>query len=219
MSEIRRIALLAALLVATVAAAKLPQRNMTVELRVVSQEAAGSRGAAQIPASSGLVLRSQPPQEDEPEIQKVFVLNGERAFLKLDRQTPFQWVKSAVTQSSSRSGAAGDVGSQEARGVEQALQWMQSARGLSVQVRWPGGRQAAALDIHVETAGEDVRAGQNLPGQSRSHFATTVLVPLGEWSTLAVTGTRVAPEQAGVYSTRALESGAVKLLQVRVLAP
>lgn len=204
-------ALGAALLVATVAVAKLPQRNMTVELRTVSQAELDRQTASQAPASSGYVLRTQPSGADGLEIQKVFVANGEQVQMALNRQTPYQWVKAAGVQTTPRSGTT--------VGVENALQWTESARSLTVRVRWPGGKQAAALDIQVDTADEDARVSQNVPGQLRSRVATSVSVPLGQWATLAVSGTRAAVEKTGVYSTRTLDSDAVQLLQVRVLAP
>jgi hypothetical protein len=138
------------------------------------------------------------------------VQNGERAQLKLNASQPMQWVKTAVQQSGSAT---------TGRGVENAATWMDAGQGLSVKVSWPGGKQAAVVEVEVETAAVENRAGQNLPSQTRSRVATTVLAPLGEWSTIGVTGGRTALEQPGVYSTRALESDGAKLLQVRVLAP
>jgi hypothetical protein len=203
----------AILLVATAVSAKLPVRNMTVELRVLTE----SSPAGWVPGGS--VVRTYSPQDREMEIQKVYVQNGERAQLKLNASQPMQWVKTAVQQSVSTSSAAGDTSATKGQGVESAVTWMEAGQGLSVKVSWPGGKQAAVVEVEVESATVDARTGQNLPSQTRSRIATTVLAPLGEWSTIAVTGGRTALEQPGVYSTRALESDGAKLVQVRVLAP
>jgi hypothetical protein len=213
MTDFRVLAVAAICLIATAVSAKLPVRNMTVELRVLSESSPVGLG------SGGSVARTYSPQDRELEIQKVYVQNGERAQLKLNASQPMQWVKTAVQQSGSSSSAAGDTSATKAQGMENAVTWMEAGQGISVKVSWPGGKQAAAVDVEVETAAVDARAGQNVPSQTRSRIATTVLAPLGEWSTIAVTGGRMALEQPGVYSTRSLESDGPKLVQVRVLAP
>jgi len=213
MTNLRLFAATALLLVAAAVSAKLPVRNMTVELRVISESSPVGV------ASGGSVVRTYSPQDRGMEIQKVYVQNGERAQLKLNASQPMQWVKTAVQQSGSSSSTAGDTSATKGQGVENAVTLMDAGQGLSVKVSWPGGKQAAVVEVEVETAAMDARAGQNLPSQTRSRIATTVLAPLGEWSTIAVTGGRTALEQAGVYSTRTLESDGAKLVQVRVLAP
>jgi hypothetical protein len=213
MTDFRVLAIATMLLVATAVSAKLPVRNMTVELRVLTE----ASPAGMVPGGS--VVRSYPPQDREMEIQKVFVQNGERAQLKLNASQPMQWVKSAVQQSASTSSTAAGTSATSGQGVESTVNWMDAGQGLSVKVSWPGGKQAAVLEVEVETAAVEARTGQNLPSQTRNRIATTVLAPLGEWSTIAVTGGRTALEQPGVYSTRALESDGAKLVQVRVLAP
>jgi hypothetical protein len=213
MIDFRVLAIAALLLGATAASAKLPVRNMTVELRVLTE--ASPAGMVQ----GGSVVRTYSPQDREMEIQKVYVQNGERAQLKLIASQPMQWVKTAVQQSGSSSSAAGDTSATKGQGVENAVSWLDAGQGIFVKVSWPGGKQAAVVEVEVETAAVDARAGQNLPSQTRSRIATTVVAPLGEWSTIAVTGGRTALEQPGVYSTRALESDGAKLVQVRVLAP
>jgi len=206
--DFRRMALVGFLLLATAASAKLPVRNMTVELRVVAQT-----------ETADVVVRTQPVQEHDLEIQKVFVMNGERAQVKLNRSMPLQWVKTAVSRTSSSTTAAGDVSSAQGKGVENAITWVDAGQGLAVQVRWPGGKQPAVVEVEVDTTAAETPAGHPLPSQARSRFATTVAVPMGEWSTIAVTGRRAAPAQPGVYSTRTVEADAAQLVQIRVLAP
>jgi hypothetical protein len=85
--------LVGGLCVATAAAAapKLPQRNMTVELRVVAA------GDAPTSVGTDTVVRTQPVQEQALEVQKVFVMNGEKAQVKLGRSMPLQWMESGQT--------------------------------------------------------------------------------------------------------------------------
>lgn len=208
MMELRRIALAGFLLWGTCVSAKLPVRNMTVELRVVAQT-----------ETADVVVRTRPVQEHDLEIQKVFVMNGERAQVKLNRSMPLQWVKTAVSRTSSSTTAAGDASSAEGKGVENAITWVDAGQGLAVQVRWPGGKQPAVVEVEVDTTAAEAPASHPLPSQARSRFATTVAVPLGEWSTIAVTGPKAAPVQSGVYSTRAVEADPAQLVQLRVLAP
>ena len=195
------------------ASPKVPQRNMTVELRVIPQPS----------ATGGVVLRSQPEADAEPTIQKVFVMNGERAQFQVSQSMPVQWVKAAVQQTSTTTAVGGVVTTIDGRGVEQGMTWLDAAQSLVVLPRWPGGRQPAVLEIQTEGAAPETRANgnvqSNVPGQSRSRLATTVQVPLGEWFTLGVSGARAAPEKTGVYASQSSEPSAVRLLQVRVLAP
>lgn len=212
MLQTRVIAVGIAWLLAAPVGAKIPARNMSVEWRALPQAQAQdlARHGPGAAGASAYVLRSQPPQEGAPEVQKVLVANGERVRMQLDTATPVQWVKAAVVAGATH---------QRARGVEQVLYWMPSVRSLAVQVRWPGGSQPATLQIEVEQADAETQAGNHLPSPSRSQLSSTVRVPLGEWTTIAVTGARTSPQQDGVYSTRALQADAAQALQVRVLAP
>lgn len=209
------------------AAPKVPQRNMTVELRVVSEDYA--LATTQASMAKGNTVRTQAPQDDEPTVQKVFVMNGERAQLQLTQSMPVQWVKSAVQQTGTTTAPSGDITTSNARGVENAVTWLDAAQSLQVLVRWGGGRAAAVLEVQVEGAAVDDARGAGhrpqgqasgqLPSQTRSKLATKVAVPLGEWFTIGVTGARTAVATPGTYGSRAAEPSAVKLMQVRVLAP
>lgn len=73
------------------------------------------------------------------------------------------------------------------------------------------------VEVEVQTHTVDARNGSELPNQSNSEVITTVSAPLGQWVTIASTGT-AQNQQPGVYSSSAL-SDAKRLLQIRVLAP
>jgi hypothetical protein len=221
MLKFRLAGFMALLLVATAVCAKLPVRNMTVELRVLSQADAqtlslvGSTSAG----DNGYVVRARPVQDGDPQVRKVFVVNGEKAQLKLGLSVPVQWVKTALTQSSSNTTASGDVTATGGKGVEHTTAWMDVDQSISVLVRWPGGKQPASVEVEVDMASLESRDEKNVPSQSRSRVATSVLAPLGEWVTIAVTGPRSRPEQLGVYATTASDSEQGKVVQLRVLAP
>jgi hypothetical protein len=226
----RNAALLGAYLLATVlpvlaappptTTSKVPQRNLTVELRIVSEAEAQGRGAgAQSVGSGAVVVRSQPPQDAEPTVQKVFVMNGERAHLQVSQAMPVQWVKSAVQQTGTTTAPSGAVTTGDTRGVENNVTWLDAAQSLQVLVRWSGGRQPAVIEVQVEGAVIETRPEQNMPNQSRTRLATKLAVPLGEWSTIGVTGARSVQQTAGAYSSQSAEPSAVRLMQVRVLAP
>jgi type II secretory pathway component GspD/PulD (secretin) len=167
-----------------------------------------------------VVLRSQPQADAEPTVQKVFVMNGERAQFQVSQSMPVQWVKSAVQQTGTTTALSGDITTTDARGVEQGMSWLDASQSLSVLPRWSGGRQPVVLQVQVEGAAPESdapsRVQSNVPGQSRSRLTTTVLVPLGEWFTLGVSGATGTAEKSGVYTSQSSEPSAVKLLQVRV---
>jgi len=93
--------------------------------------------------------------------------------------------------------------------------WMDAGQSLKVHPRWPGKQQPVLVDVEMQSASVDDRTGSELPEQSRSHLATTVSAPMGQWVTIAASGNRPQP---GVYSSDA-SSNTRLLLQIRVLAP
>ena len=194
-----------------VAHAKLPLRNMTVELRVVSQAdlQSASQSIGYAAGDAAYVVRSNQQRQQGQDVQKVFVLNGERAKMRLGLSVPVQWVGSAM-------GVTGQV---EGKSVQTNTMWMDAGQGFSVKVSWPGGKQPAAVDIEVDGSAIDNPGAKSLPTQSRSHVATNVLAELGEWVTVATSGRRAQVERSGVYSSGSTESDESRVVQIRVLAP
>lgn len=201
------------------ASSKLPVRNMTVELRVISTSEAETpqRLITSSNAEAGYVVRTPEHTESGLQVQKLFVMNGEKANMRLGLKVPVQWAKSAAQQASAPSGTSGEV--LTGASVQTETSWMDSGQGMSVTVRWPGGKQPAVVEVEIDTTTLQAELGQALPGQMRKQIATSIVTPLGEWATIAVTGQRQTPEQTGVYVTRTLESTPGKYVQVRVLAP
>lgn len=169
--------------------AELPRRDLVVELRQIEEGGAGYGVGTQ-------------PQAALLAPQQVQVRNGAKATLRLGQALPVQWVQAA----SRRGGGE----------VKQALTWFEAGQSLSVQPRWPGGKQPVTLELEVQSASVQEQAGgAALPVQARSQVVTTVSAPLGQWVTVASTG---AGPQPGVYGSEAAVQTR-RLLQLRVLAP
>lgn len=182
------------------AQAELPKRDLLVELRQVED--------------AGSVTVSTQSREPLLTPQQIRVRNGAKASLRLEQALPMQWVKAASAQTESLSGSG--VTSRSSGGsVVNEVTWMEAGQSLSVQPRWPGGKQAVTVDIEVQAAAVDDRIGAELPTQSRSQTVTTVNAPLGQWVTIATTGSSPA---RGVYSSEATNESR-RLMQLRVLAP
>lgn len=190
------------LLSALPAMAELPKRDLTVELRQVD-EGEGSGYAVSTQARNPLLAP-----------QQVQVRNGEKASLRMGTSIPMHWVQSVVAQSASLavSGASANNGG---GGVTNAVEWMEAGQSIKVHPRWPGAKQSVTVDIEVQSASIEARVGEELPERSRSHVATKVSAPLGQWVTIASTG---SSPQRGVYGTEATINTR-RFLQIRVLAP
>ena len=189
-------------LLALPALAQLPQRNLIVDVRQVE---AGSDGGYSVSTQSREALMTA---------QTVSVRNGEKASLNVSKSMPMQWVQSVSVQSASMN-ASGVSVSNTGGGVTNGLVWLEAGQSLQVQPRWPGGKQPVRVDIEVQSTNVAPRSGAELPNQSKSQLTTTVNVPLGQWLTVAISGS--APP-AGVYSSQSA-SNSQRLLQIRVLAP
>ena len=184
------------------ALAELPKRDLTVELRQVEEgESAGYSVGTQ---SNNQLLAAQ----------RVQVRNGEKATLSMGKSIPMQWVQSVSAQSATLA-ASGASASSNGGSVTQAMTWMDAGQSIKVHPRWPGAKQAVSVEVEVQSAHVSDRIGADLPDQSRDLVATTVSAPLGQWVTIASTG---SSQPAGVYGTEAA-SNTRRLLQLRVSAP
>lgn len=169
----------------------LPARALLLELRQIDA------------AQTGYVVGTQPAV---PLLvpQQVQAVNGKPARFSLGQTQTLQWVQS-VSAGGTLSGPS----------VNQALVRMEAGQSLSVLPRWPGGTQAVEVEIELESSQLAERVGTELPAQTHSQLATTVRLPLGQWTTIASTG---AEAPRGVYSSTG-SLPARRLLQLRVTAP
>jgi len=191
-----------ACLLALPASAQLPQRNLIVDVRQVE---AGNDGGYSVSTKTREALMTA---------QTVSVRNGEKASFNVSKSMPMQWVQSVSVQSASMA-ASGVSASNTGGGVTNGLVWLEAGQSLQVQPHWAGGKQPVRLDIDVQSSSVGHRSGTELPDQSKSQLVTTVNAPLGQWVTVAISGS--AP-QPGVYSSQAT-ANSQRLLQIRVLAP
>ena len=184
------------------ALAELSKRDLTVEVRQVEEgESAGYSVGTQ---SNNQLLAAQ----------RVQVRNGEKATLSMGKSIPMQWVQSVSAQSSTLA-ASGTSASSNGGSVTHALTWMDAGQNIKVHPRWPGAKQPVSVEVEVQSAHVSERIGVDLPEQSRHGVSTTVSVALGQWVTIAASG---SSQPAGVYGTEA-PSNTRRLLQLRVSAP
>ena len=181
--------------------AQLPKRDLMVELRQVEE------------GGAGYVVGTQHRAELLAP-QQVQVRNGAKATFSIEQAIPLQWVESGAAYSASLTASAATASSRGGE-IRQGLIWMEAGQKISVLPRWPGGAQVVTVEVEVQfSMVEAQRGGAQLPEQKRSQLVTTLGAPLGQWVTLATTG---SSPQRGVYSSEA-SSDARRLLQLRVSA-
>jgi hypothetical protein len=190
-----------------------PQRNLSVEMRVSDDQADAQRdaqGSVTIGSRGGranvggsVVVQSGSSRQASDSTQRVLVLNGGRATLRLAQglqidDTEVWWTPWGP-------------------GAAVRSQWVELVNGMEVQPRWPGGDAPVTLEIAAQSAGRATpNSGQPLPPQA-SVF-TTVQVPMGEWVEVArVQGRQSTVSSGGGFG--ASTSSRQRSLQVRVSLP
>jgi hypothetical protein len=199
--------------VAAQAAPPLPQRNLSVEMRVSDDSADSRRDAAagatvtigssgRVDAAGAASLRSGSQRQGLGSVQRVLVLNGGRASLRLAQGVTVDdtevfwtpWGPGAAVRS----------------------QWIELVNGMEVSPRWPGGDAPVTLEVAAQSAGRATQnSGQALPPQLSTF--TTVQVPLGEWVEVAQVQSRQSSVSRSGFS--AATSARQRSLQVRVSLP
>jgi hypothetical protein len=200
---------LAACLAPVPASSALPKVDLTVELRQVRD---GQEDMADPPSSGGAYIVSTAPRAAEFATQQVRVRNGEKASLRINQSMPVQWVQKVEAQSASLSAASASASS-HAGSVTQAVTWMEAGQSLTVTPQWPGGKQAAMVDIEVQSSAVNDRNGSDLPTTTSHQVSTTVSAPLRQWVTIATTGTSARP---GSYSSTGSSEGK-RHIQIRLM--
>lgn len=157
-----------------------PLRNLSVEMRVVDAQLDTQRGAqgsvtigsrhGRIDADGSISVQSGSTRDSGDSMQRVLVLNGGRATLRLAQGMPVEstevwwtpWGPGALVRS----------------------QWVELINGMEVRPLWPGGDAAVTVEIAAQSADRMPRsAGRTLPPQMQ--VLTTVRAPLGEWVEIA----------------------------------
>lgn len=215
-------------LTAVPAFAQLPRQNLWVELRWVDQELSGAAAAGvrdgsvvvstggSVSARGGVTLSTE-RRSQQQSLPRLMVLNGQQASVTLNEVTPIQWV---------------DVGVQRQQGREDRYYVAprqgvaERSRGVAVKPTWAGGRQPVTVEIRTQEQSNRPGgappmdpSGYGAPTEDAS-MLSTVQVPLGQWVTIARSGSYNAGSPPHQYSTRDAEVQRLRELQVRVdLAP
>lgn len=225
----------------------LPQRNLLVEWRVSGQgrseqrQAGVEMGRIVIDSRRGVIGRagiSAGTLRTDTEgntVQQVMVLNGGRARLFVGRTqsvTTWQWAYSpyAAQGGQGTQSTPGNQGGQTTFGspgvavVPQTV-WIDLGEGLNVTPRWPGGRSPVVVELEARSR-QPMQPGAAYGGQldpdgqtRHSELASTVSVPMGEWTVVARNGGRVQQSQSGTLSTRELDDSQSQQLEIRITAP
>jgi len=199
-------------LLALPALAAPPAAPLVVELRWVDSSLApaalaGVRDGAVVIGTAGAVSPKGPgvvtstTQQPAPQpAQRLNVLNGHRASLRLTTREPLQWVDTAVEL-----GASGALSRDprriyaSPRGGEQ-----RHTQSFTVTPTWPGGRAPVRVEFSVDDGdGNEVQS--------------TLDLPMERWQTVARTGDAATPAAPrGTISSRDAAGQPQRELQLRV---
>ena len=204
-----RFLLLLLTLLPLLAAAAPPAVQLIVELRWVDSHLppsaqAGLRDGAVIVGTAGAVsprgpgvVTSTAPAAPQP-MQRLLVLNGQRASLRLTTREPLQWVDAVVELDPTATTAAPRRLYAQPRQDERPV-----AQRFAVTPTWPGGRAPVRVAFEVE--------------DRDSTFQSTMGLPLERWQTVARTGGSAAsPAPRGTVSSRDAAGQPERELQLRV---
>lgn len=200
----KRRALLLSLLPLAASAAP-PPVTLVVELRWVDSALpaaaqAGVRDGAVVVGTAGAVSPRGPgvvtatAPAPLPAAQRLQVLNGQRAGVRLTTREPLQWVDSVVELS-----PAGGVRGVHAHPMPRERR---ITRGFSVTPTWAGGRAPVRVAFDVQEDG--------------SEFQSTLELPLERWQTVARSGGSAAPAPRGSLASRDAAGQPERELQLRL---
>ncbi|MGL6110721.1 MAG: hypothetical protein ACRC2B_11570 [Rubrivivax sp.] len=208
----------ALLLAATTAAAAppLPQRNLLVETRIVDDNVDARQGGAaagtvtlgstgRVEGAGAVALLGNSSRQSAESVQRVLVLNGAAASLRLSQgmalpDTEVWWTPWGA-------------------GAGLRSQWIELVNGMEVRPRWPGGSAPVTLELAAQRSTQ-VRAS---PGWTQGvtppqlTLFTTVQAPLGEWVEVAQLQRRQSSVSRSGFD--AATASRQRRLQVRVSLP
>ncbi len=200
------------------ASAAGPARNLEIELRWVESSVSGAalagvRDGAVVIGTAGSVspkplitLSTRRPDEADAPAQRIIVMNGKSASISMSEQTPVQWVDYGVQLPAGQTTSTANA---RVTAVPRT-RMVERTRGFVVTPQWPGGKQPVQVELKATRPQGD--EGQTL-------VFSTVQVPLGDWITVARSGS-LHPPQPGVVSSSDAEGQVSRELQLRVsLAP
>ncbi len=150
--------------------------------------------AGSVSPKGGTTYSTRQPEDAVSPVERLSVLNGHEASVRLTRQQPLQWLDFRV-----------DAQSRKARAVTQT-QMVERSSGFSVKPEWKGGSAPVQLTLKVLTPQAD----------GQGEMSTTAVVPLDSWHTVARSGAAAKALPKGSYGTAEAESISQRELQLRV---
>ena len=185
-------------------ASTLPLRNLSIEVRQINQtsrEQSGvsARGNIRLrpnASSANVDVNAQQNQQSGSSntLQQVLVLNGRRVAVGLRNSVPLRLVQ-AVIQNGVLVIVPGTV-------------LMESGTGFDATARWEGG-DLVELEL-------DASQGKGTLMSPTASTATSLLVPVGEWITVAHSDSQGSGNQSAIASSGRWSSQALVQVQLRV---
>ncbi|MBW8847797.1 MAG: hypothetical protein JF607_22775 [Burkholderiales bacterium] len=204
---------LALMLGSPLARAAPPAVHLVVELRWVDSKLppaaqAGVRDGAVVvgtagsvsPRGPGVVTSTIQPAATQP-AQRLLVLNGQRAALRLTTREPLQWVD-AVVEIDPSTASAGPASAPRRVYASPREGERRTTQSFTVTPTWPGGRAPVRVEFSVDD-------GDNT-------FQSTLELPMERWQTVARSGGTVAPAPRGTLSSADASGHPERELQLRV---
>jgi len=162
-------------------ASALPLRNLLIEVRQVQsgasqQSGLGAQGSVRLESDGQVALqgqvlaRQQQTQQSATALQQVLVLNGRSADIALRNSSPVRLLQSFV-----RDGRVF---------ITQGVVFLQSGTGFAATPRWDG---TELVELTLSARQAMVQPGRSAEGISQSSASSTLVIPLGEWTTVAQT--------------------------------
>lgn len=159
----------------------------------------GTAGAVS-PRGPGVVVSTIPAAATQP-VQRLLVLNGQRAGLRLTTREPLQWVE-AVVEIDAAASAAGPASAPRRIYASPRQGERRHTQSFSATPTWPGGRAPVRVEF-------DVDDGDNA-------FHSTLALSMERWQTVARSGGATAPAPRGTLSSTDAAVQPERELQLRV---
>jgi hypothetical protein len=188
-------------------ATDLPLRNLQIEVRQVEQDKASrerldaSASARLQPGQSsaaiGIQAQSSQSSRTGTAQQQVLVLNGRRAAIVLGQAVPLRLLRTIRLNGIWRT-VPGTV-------------WLQAGTGFDALPRWDGSGM-----VELELSASRSRGAATGSGVDNSLASSTLILPLGEWMTIAQSDQDQDSQQSGLIGQGRSSSQNRLEVQVRV---
>lgn len=189
----------------------LPAVDLIVQVRVISEAELAAEAAPSLSpehAQQRLAISSAAQAPVSARTHEIRVLNGRTAEMSWSQALPIQWIQAAQWRDRTGGHANG--------GIVNALTWLRAGQFLSLQPRWPGGRDPVQIELRIETQDIEDRRGADIPVSGTQTWASTLSVPWGQWTTFATTGAAQPSPDGATWSTQSAQAHGPQFMQLRV---